>query len=127
MCVRGPDSARPGVSSSRARDPVLMTTFRPRSVREPPGVQRDLDGLRRHETPAPHDELRAAAAKFLEVHLHQPVHHLPLAVADGGHVDLPVAAGDPELGSPAEIARHLAPWMTFLLGRQAMFGQEPPT
>ena len=117
-CVSGPDSARPGVSSIRAREPVLMTTVlaaeRPRAA----GVQRDLDGLRRDETPAPHDELRAALPVLLQVHLDQAVHHLPLAVADGGHVDLPVAAGDPELGAPAEVVGDLGA-VDDVLARQA--------
>ena len=74
----------------------------------PARVERDLDRLRRDEAPLAHDELRAALPVLLEVDRDQPVHHLPLAVADGGHVDLPVAGGDPELGAPAEIARR--PW-----------------
>ena len=32
----------------------------------------------------------------------QPVDHPPLSAADGGHLDLPVARGDPELGAGAE-------------------------
>ena len=70
--------------------------------------ERDLDRLRRDESPLAHDELRAALPVLLEVHLDQPVDHPPLAVADGGHVDLPVAGGDPELGAPAEIVGDLA-------------------
>ena len=50
----------------------------------PARVERDLDGLRRDEAPVAHDELRAALPVLLEVHRDQPVHHLPLAVADGG-------------------------------------------
>ncbi len=93
----------------------------------PARVERDLDGLRRDEASVAHDELRAALPVLLEMDRDQPVHHLPLAVADGGHLDLPVAGGDPELGAPAEIAGDLAPWITFLLGRHAMLGQDPPT
>jgi hypothetical protein len=37
------------------------------------------------------------------MHLDQPVDHLPLAVADGGHVDARLATGDSELGAPAEV------------------------
>ena len=37
----------------------------------------------------------------------QAVDHFPLAVADGGHVDFPVARDNPELGAPAEIAGDL--------------------
>ena len=70
----------------------------------PARVERDLDGLRRDEASVAHDELRAALPVVRLMERDEPVHHLPLAVADGGHVDLPVAGGDPELRAPAEIA-----------------------
>jgi hypothetical protein len=35
------------------------------------------------------------------------VDHLLLALADGGHLDFPVARYDPELGAPAEIVSDL--------------------
>src|SRR5262249_50072316 len=75
--------------------------------RGPAPVERDLDGLRRHEAPVAHDELRAALAVLLEMERDQPVDHLPLAVANGGHLDLPVAGSNPELGAPAEVAGDL--------------------
>src|SRR6185437_13866865 len=73
----------------------------------PARVERDLEGPRRDEAPVAHDELGAALPVLLEVERDQPVHHRPLAVADGGHVDLPVTAADPELGAAAEVVRDL--------------------
>ena len=84
----------------------------------PARVERDLDRLRRDEAPVAHDELRAALPVLRQVHLDQSVDHLPLAVADGGHVDLPVAAGDPELGAAAEIVGDLGA-VDDVLARQA--------
>ena len=63
--------------------------------------QGHLDRLRRDEAAVPHDEFRPARPVLVEVHRDQPVDHLPLAVAHAGHVDLPVALGDPELGAPS--------------------------
>src|SRR5262249_25048260 len=79
----------------RGVDDDGLSTERPGPAR----VERDLDRLRRDEAPLAHDELRAALPVLLQVERDQSVHHLPLAVADGSHVDLPVAAGDPELGA----------------------------
>ena len=52
------------------------------------------------------------------MHFDQSIDHLPLAVADGGHVDLPVAVGDPELGAAAEIVGDLGA-VDDVLARQA--------
>ena len=73
----------------------------------PAVVGRDLDRLRPDEAALAHDELRAALPVPLVIQGDHPVDHLPLAVADGGHVDFPVARGDPELGASAEIAGDL--------------------
>ena len=57
------------------------------------------------------------------------VDHLPLSVLDGGHLDiLQVARGDPELRQPLRIWLTTFPaWITYLLGRHAMLGQDPVT
>ena len=92
----------------------------------PARVERDLDGLRRDEASVAHDELRAALPVLFEMDRDQPVHHFPLAVADGGHLDLPVAGGDPELGAPAEIAGDLRA-VDHVLAREARdVGAGPP-
>ncbi len=81
---------RPGV------DEDGLTAERPGPAR----VERPcFDRHRRDESPmATDDELSAPLSRYLrEVHFDQSMHHPPLAVADDGHVDLPVAVGDPEL------------------------------
>ena len=100
--------ARPGV------DDDGLTAERPGPAR----VERHLDRHRRDESPLAHDELRAAFPVLREVHFDQSIDHPPLAVADGGHVDLPVAVGDPELGAAAEIVGDLGA-VDDVLARQA--------
>ena len=68
---------------------------------------RDLDRLRPDEAALAHDELGAVLPVSLVIQGDHPVDHLPLALADGVHVDFPLARGDPEFGCPAEVAGDL--------------------
>ena len=62
----------------------------------------DLDRPRPDEATLSHDQLRAALPIKLMIPDDHAVDHLPLSVLDGGHLDLPIARHDPELGTPAE-------------------------
>ena len=83
------------MSSIRGREPVLMTTFSPRRVRVPPPWRATSIVFGATKAPLAHDEFRPARPVLVEVHLDQPVHHLPLAVAHGGHVDPPAVLAMP--------------------------------
>ena len=86
-----------------------------------------LNGFRLQETAVSHDEFRSTCPVHVEVECNLLVDHLAFAVAYPRHLDYPVARGDSEFGSPPEVQGDLSRWMTFLLGRGAMLGQEPPT
>src|SRR3954451_23660533 len=62
----------------------------------------DLDRPRPDEAALSHDQLRAVLPIQLMIPDDHAVDHLPLSVLDGGHLDLPIALDDPELGTPAE-------------------------
>src|SRR5262249_43652097 len=59
------------------------------------------------EAALPLDKLRAALSIRIDVESDDAIDHLPLAVADGWHLDFPVARGDPEFGASAEIVGDL--------------------
>lgn len=103
MCVRGlrlPEAV--GRVDPRTRARVDHNGLAMQGA-NPAVTEGHLDRFRRHEAAVPHDEFRAARPVLVEVHRDQPVDHLAFAVADPGHLDLPVARGDPELGAPPEI------------------------
>jgi hypothetical protein len=87
---------------------------RPRRAR----VERHLDRPRRDEPALAHHELGAALPVLLEMERDQAVDHRTLAVADGGHVDLPAARGNPELGAAAEVVADLGA-VDHVLAREA--------
>ena len=107
MCVIGRASARPGIGSIRAREPVLITTTSPRRVRVPPSAVATSIVFGPTKRPCPMTSSAPLSRYLSMIQGDHPIDHLPLAVADGGHLDFPVARGDPELGAPAEIAGDL--------------------
>src|SRR5262249_52471061 len=70
-------------------------------------VGRHLDRSRPDKAALPFDQLRAALSIRIDINSDNAIDHLPLAVADGWHLDFPVASGDAELGASAEIVGDL--------------------
>ncbi len=83
-----PSGPRPGVDDDRSDHGASGS--RPRGARPRSASAQRL-------APGPGRAQKPAFPVLREVHFDQSIDHPPLAVADGGHVDLPVAVGDPEL------------------------------
>ena len=115
-----------GNARNRCVGPDVEEDFVARQRARPAVIQAHLERLRRHKAPASHDQLGAARLIVLQMRSDQRFDHFALALTHLCHVDLE---------GPA-IVPNCAPWRarcatsalrtTFLLGRQAMLGQEPP-
>ncbi len=57
--------------------------------------ERNLNRPRFNKTALAHDQLCAERFVFVEMNLDQPVDHPALVRAHAGHIDLPIALGDP--------------------------------
>src|SRR5262245_52980086 len=65
----------------------------------PAAVERHLDRLGRDKATLAHDQLGATFLVFLQVHCDEAVNHLPLALADRGHIDFDILCGNAELAA----------------------------
>ena len=85
-------------------------------------VGRHLDRSRPDEAALPLDKLRAALSIRIDIKSDNAIDHLPLAVADGWHLDFPVARGDAEFGTSAEIVGDLGS-VDYVLARGSSDGR----
>ncbi len=66
------------------------------------GVEGDFDGFFGNEAAEAHDYFGVAFGVVAEVHVAEAVDHELAAGADAGHIDVPVAVDDAELGAALE-------------------------
>src|ERR1700730_16488357 len=69
--------------------------------------KRDLNGFGSDEASRPHKQFRPARLEICEVHVHQSVNHLPLAITHTRHVDLAIVLGDSEFSTSPKVRGHL--------------------
>src|SRR5262245_23611513 len=65
----------------------------------PTSVERHFNCFRRDEAPAAHNQFGAACLVFLEMHCDQAINHLPLTIADPGHIDFASLCLDAKLAA----------------------------
>ena len=71
------------------------------------GAEVDLDGVGVEQASEAHDDFGAALFEVVEMHLVEAVNHFSLASSDGGHVDVPFAVVDAELGAALKVRGYL--------------------
>src|SRR5262245_36133641 len=126
-CVIGLASASPGTLGMRARVPTLMNTRSPRRRRVPPGLSVTSTVLGSVNRASP---MTSSAPLALNLPRWTSTNSLTIfdlrrATAAISTRTFPVTTPRPRLESTSDTA--FALWMTFLLGKQATFGHEPPT
>ena len=102
MWVIGMDSAKPGMGSMVAREPVSRKMLSERRVRVPPALRATSTVLSATKRPKP---MTISAFRFGvvgEVHVTKTVDHALAASADGFHVDVPFSVDDAELCAALE-------------------------
>src|SRR6266513_1572657 len=67
----------------------------------------DLNSFRSNKAPGAHYQFCTAGLIIIDMHIHEAGHHSPFPFPHGGHVDFPVAFGDPELLAPSEVGSDL--------------------
>src|SRR4029453_14682027 len=117
---------RPGIGSTVARDPVLITTFSPYKVRVPPSASATsivLDPLKRPDPINNSAPLDLKLARCISI---RPSTIFRLRSRTPVMLIRQLSLVMPNSSLLAKYDATLALWITFLLGRQAIFGQEPP-
>jgi hypothetical protein len=90
-------------------------------------VEPHLQRLRRHEAPAPHDQFGPGRFIRLQMKVDFALDHVALSLANSRHVGRDRAGHHAKLGAPCRArCPTLALQISFLVGRQATLGQDPP-
>lgn len=89
-------------------------------------IEMHLQRFRRHKAPVAHDQLRAGRFVVVQMRGDFAFDHVALALHNGRHVDGDGTCDHAEPGTLTRQVRDLRVQISFLLGRQAMLGQDPP-